>query len=81
MPFRPDVVVGAAAGSYAEVVYPGDQQQPAVTDDVKDCWEPAHVEPGIPPILTMPGVLLATELVSRCPWHCVWDNQITFCEL
>lgn len=36
----------------------------SVADSVKDCWEPAIVEHGIPPILTMPGVELAAELVS-----------------
>lgn len=35
-----------------------------ISDSVKDCWEPAEVEIGIPPILTMPGVQLATELVN-----------------
>lgn len=40
-----------------------DSSMELVTDSVKDFWEPACVENGIPPILTMPGVLLATELV------------------
>lgn len=35
-----------------------------MTDDVKDFWEPAHTEPGIPPLLTMPGVQSANDLVD-----------------
>lgn len=37
---------------------------PLVTDEVKDFWEPPHTEPGIPPLLTMPGVQSANDLAD-----------------
>lgn len=35
-----------------------------VTDDVKDFWESPNTEPGIPPLLTMPGVQSANDLAD-----------------
>lgn len=34
-----------------------------VPDEVIDFWEPPYTEPGIPPMLTMPGVQLSNDLV------------------
>ena len=33
-------------------------------DNIKDMWEPPHVETGIPPLLTMPGVQSPNDLVN-----------------
>lgn len=38
------------------------QNEINVSDEVKDMWEPAHTEPGIPPLLTMPGVHSPNDL-------------------
>lgn len=42
-----------------------------MTDDIRDMWKPSCTEAtGIPPLLTMPGVQLSTDLVCRCTY--VW---------
>ncbi|KAG4079376.1 hypothetical protein HA402_008068 [Bradysia odoriphaga] len=38
------------------------QKEIKVPDDVKDKWAPPHTEPGIPPLLTMPGVQSPNDL-------------------
>lgn len=43
---------------------PASKQQINVQDEVKDFWEPPHTEPGVPPLLTMPGVQSPNDLVS-----------------
>lgn len=40
------------------------QKEIKVPDDVKDMWAPPHTEPGIPPLLTMPGVQSPNDLVN-----------------
>lgn len=35
-----------------------------VPDQVRNFWEPPHTEPGVPPLLTMPGIQIANDLVS-----------------
>lgn len=34
-----------------------------VSDDIRDFWKPAVIEAGIPPLLTMPGILGTADLV------------------
>lgn len=43
------------------------QNEINVSDEVKDMWEPPHTEPGIPPLLTMPGVHSPNDLVTIMP--------------
>lgn len=43
---------------------PSSTLQINVSDEVKDFWEPPYTEPGVPPLLTMPGVQSANDLVS-----------------
>uniref|UniRef100_A0A1A9V575 TPR_REGION domain-containing protein n=1 Tax=Glossina austeni TaxID=7395 RepID=A0A1A9V575_GLOAU len=33
-----------------------------VPDQVRNFWEPPHTEPGVPPLLTMPGIQIANDL-------------------
>lgn len=37
-----------------------------ISDDIRNFWEPPHTEPGVPPLLTMPGIQTANDLVSFC---------------
>lgn len=41
------------------------QKDIKVADEVKDMWAPPHTEPGIPPLLTMPGVQSPNDLVNN----------------
>lgn len=54
------------------------QNEINVSDEVKDMWEPAHTEPGIPPLLTMPGVHSPNDLVIKI-LLCIYSN--CFCQL
>ncbi|KAJ6647701.1 Trafficking protein particle complex subunit 12 [Pseudolycoriella hygida] len=38
------------------------ERESVVPEDVKDMWAPPHTEPGIPPLLTMPGVQSPNDL-------------------
>lgn len=35
-----------------------------VPDEIKDMWEPPYNEPGIPPLVTMPGVMMVNDLTD-----------------
>lgn len=39
-------------------------QTPNIPDEIKDMWEPPYNEPGIPPLVTMPGVMLMNDLTD-----------------
>lgn len=36
-----------------------------ISDDVRNFWEPPHTEPGVPPLLTMPGIQTSSDLVFK----------------
>lgn len=49
------------------------QKEIKVPDNVKDMWAPPHTEPGIPPLLTMPGVQSPNDLVNHVNIFCFCD--------
>ncbi|KAI8115946.1 hypothetical protein FF38_07283 [Lucilia cuprina] len=38
------------------------EEDSKICDDVRNFWEPPHTEPGVPPLLTMPGIQTAKDL-------------------
>lgn len=41
------------------------EEDSKISDNVRNFWEPPHTEPGVPPILTMPGVQTPNDLVKK----------------
>lgn len=39
------------------------EEDSKISDETRNFWEPAHTEPGVPPLLTMPGIQTANDLV------------------
>ena len=39
------------------------EEDTKISDNVRNFWEPPHTEPGVPPLLTMPGIQTPNDLV------------------
>ncbi|TMW41020.1 hypothetical protein DOY81_013899, partial [Sarcophaga bullata] len=38
------------------------EEDSKISDNVRNFWEPPHTEPGVPPLLTMPGIQIPNDL-------------------